>query len=240
MFSLCSVDETQLGGLSSLLAGTSAPPSAATSNIGETNQGAVSKEPTTGDKSANPAGKDTGTRLETAVADKTCVSPEPQTSGKDPSGSSKYPPSVTVVTDTLTTSTITLAGRPLPLPTVPAIPSTPNLPNFPMQPLSLSIVSSDSPLSDAAASLLVDLNVASGSANESPPALAISSNMTNLPSPPSTPPSPLTPTNPNVPRPPKKRYLQQALAASMQDVSMLELSSILKSYDQWNVLLNCV
>ncbi|KAE8745798.1 hypothetical protein FOCC_FOCC007514 [Frankliniella occidentalis] len=213
-------DETQLGGLSSLLSATSSSISS-TPSTGIV----VSESTTTGGSldshaSAVPSSSShDGDNNPRAENSETVELPEPESltvEGKLSSSSSKFAPSVVTSLDTLTTATITSAGQQTSLPNVPAIPPTPNLPNFPMKPLSLNIISSDSPSSSDAPSLLVDLNVPASSVKDSPPALALSSKIGHLPSPPSTPPSPLTPNNPNVPRPPKKRYLQQALA-SMHD-----------------------
>ncbi|XP_034255319.1 uncharacterized protein LOC117653597 [Thrips palmi] len=211
-------DETQLGGLSSLLAATSSTSSASSSACATVTES--SPVNSASECGHHPSEKDSGAVSENSDksenGSKSTVTLSTSTS-IDTSKASKVAPTVAVTHDTLTTPTISSAGRQSSVPNVPAIPSTPNLPIFPMQPLTLNIISSDSPTSASAASLLVDLNVTAGSVQKSPPALALSSKMTNLPSPPSTPPSPLTPNNPNVPRPPKKRYLQQALVASMHD-----------------------
>lgn len=205
-------DETQLGGLSSLLSTTSAASSSASSSAA-----AITAEVNLANSASecrhHPSEADSGAVAENSnKSDNGLRSIIAQATSVDSADSLKVPPVVAVALNTLTTPTISSAGQQYSVPNVPVIPSTPNLPNFPMQPLSLNIISSDVP-----SSLLVNLNVTEGSMKQSPPALALSSKMTNPPSPPSTPPSPLTPNNPNVPRPPKKRYLQQALVASMQD-----------------------
>ncbi|KAK3908356.1 HMG box transcription factor BBX [Frankliniella fusca] len=218
-------DETQLGGLSSLLSATSSLVSSASTAAVVISESTAVVGALKSVASAVPSalsheeGIYTGTRVDNSETDEPaklqsfCAE---SCDAKSTSSTSKLASSVVTSVVTLTTATITSAGQQSSLPKVPAIPPTPNLPNFPMKPLSLNIVSSDSPSSSDASSLLIDLNVAARSVEESPPALALSSKMASLPSPPSTPPSPLTPNNPNVPRPPKKRYLQQALA-SMQD-----------------------
>lgn len=219
-------DETQLGGLSSLLSATSASTSLVSTGNSTTEVGSASNalETTENDKSPPSIREKECSAIDVSQdLDVNEITPELKVSSASSSdagasSSVKQALTVAVALDTLTTSTITSAGRQSSLPDVPSIPPTPNLPNFPMAPLSLSIVPSDSSQSESS-SLLVDLNVSKHTSKRSPPALALSSKTSNLPSPPSTPPSPLTPNNPNVPRPPKKLYLQRALAASVQDES---------------------
>lgn len=209
-------DETQLGGVSSLLAASSVTSSASSSACATTTDHPVDSA-SEGEKHSSEKDSEAVTKN----SDKSENGLKSTVTLQNSIDASEAPKvAVAAALDTLTTPTISSAGQQSLVPIVPAIPPT-NWSISPMQPLSLNITSSDSPTSASAASLLVDLNVSASSVTKSPPALALSSKMTNLPSPPSTPPSPLTPNNPNVPRPPKKRYLQQALVASLHDVSIL-------------------